>query len=138
MRFANLKNLKHRIAGNLCNKGILTESEDKVMLLFTRKIYPEVNPEPEQRILERIRSTVMTDADIVDARTTVLISLAHHTGLIKRILDKETLKSRKERIKKIIHGEVMGKAAAEAIQAIQAAVMVAAIMPAVVAASTTS
>ncbi len=138
MRFANIKNLKHHIAGNLCKKGILSENEDKVMLFFTRKIYPEVNPEPEREILERMRSAVSTDDGVVDPKTTVLISLAYHTGLLKRIIDKGVIKSRKKRIKEIISGEAAGQAAAEAIQAVQAAVMVAAIMPAIAAASASS
>ncbi len=138
MRFANIKNLKHRIAGNLCQKGILSESEDKVMLFFTRKIYPEVNPGPEREILDRINQAIAAETDTVDARTTVLISLAYHTGLLKRITGKDVMKSRKKRIKEIISGEAAGQAAAEAIQALQAAVMVAAIMPAIAAASASS
>jgi hypothetical protein len=41
------------------------------------------------------------------------------------------LKARKTRIEQIINGEMTGKAAQEAIQAMQAAVMVACIMPAI-------
>jgi len=41
--FAELKNLKHRIATQLCKRGILQAAEDKVFLFFTRKIYPEIN-----------------------------------------------------------------------------------------------
>ncbi len=138
MRFSNIKDIKHRIAERLCRKGILSESEDKVMLFFTRRIYPEVNPQPEREILERIHSAVSTEEGGVDPRTTMLISLAYHTGLLKRIIDRGILKSRKKRIKKIISGEAAGQASAEAIQAVRAAVIAAALIPTIAAASVTS
>lgn len=61
--------------------------------------------------------------------TVVLLSLANSTGLLKVVFDKKKLKGRKARIKQIVNGEITGKAATEAIQAMRAAVMVACIMP---------
>ena len=130
-RFAGVKNLKHRVARQLCERGILRADEDKVLLLFTRKIYPEVNPEPERELIERLRQAIFTDTTDVDPRTVVLVSLARAAGLLKVPFDKKMLKARKARIEQIINGEITGKAAQEAIQAMQAAVMVAVIMPAI-------
>lgn len=130
-RFAGVKNLKHRVALQLCERGILRASEDKILLLFARKIYPEVNPEPERRLIERLRQAIFTDSRDIDPRTVVLVSLANSTGLLKIVFDKKKLKGRKARIKEIIDGEITGKAAKEAIEAMQAAVMVACIMPAI-------
>jgi len=129
-RFAGVKNLKHRVAQQLCRRGILRTDEDKVLLLFTRKIYPEVNPEPENKLIERLRYAIFTDTRDIDPRTVVLLSLANSTGLLKVVFDKKELKGRKARIEQIINGEITGKAATEAIQAMQAAVMLACIMPA--------
>ena len=42
--FSSLKNLHHRIAQGLCDRGILRADEDKILLIFRRKIYPEINP----------------------------------------------------------------------------------------------
>jgi Golgi phosphoprotein 3 len=134
-RFAGTKNLKHRTAQQLCRRGILRADEDKVLLLFTRKIYPEVNPGPERELIERLRYAVLTDADDIDPRTIVLLSLANSTGLLKMAFNKKELKDRKVRIKQIVNGEITGKAATEAIQAMQAAVMVACIMPAMMTAT---
>ena len=128
-RFAGVKNLKHRVARQLCRRGILRADEDKVLLIFTRKIYPEVNPGPEKELIERLRYAIFTDADDIEPRTVVLLSLANSTGLLKVVFDKKKLKGRKARIKQIVNGEITGKAATEAIQAMQAAVMVAVIMP---------
>ena len=60
-RFAGVKSLKHRVAQELCRRGILRADEDKVLLIFTRKIYPEVNPEPERKLIERLRRAIFTD-----------------------------------------------------------------------------
>lgn len=128
-RFAGVKNLKHRVARQLCERGILRADEDKILLLFTRKIYPEVNPEPERKLIERLRQAIFTDSRDVDPRTVVLVSLANSTGLLKVVFDKKKLKGRKARIKEIIDGEITGKAAKEAIEAMQAAIMVCCIMP---------
>ena len=129
-RFAGVKNLKHRVARQLCSRGILRADEDKVLLIFTRKIYPEVNPGPERELIERLRHAIFTETRDVDPCTVVLLSLANSTSLLKVVFDKKKLKGRKARIKQIVNGEITGKAATEAIQAMQAAVMVAVIMPA--------
>ena len=130
-RFASVKNLKHRVAKQLCERGILRAAEDTILLLFTRKIYPEINPEPERKLIERLRQAIFTDSRDVDPRTVVLVSLANSTGLLKIVFDKKKLKGRKARIKEMSDGEITGKAAKEAIEAMQAAVMVACIMPAI-------
>jgi len=134
-RFAGVKNLKHRVAQNLCDRGILRATEDKILLLFSRKIYPEINPVPEKKLIERLRQAIFTDSSDIDPRTVVLVSLADSTGLLKVVFDKKELKGRKARIKEISNGEITGKAAQEAIQAMQAAVMVCCVMPAVMTAT---
>ena len=134
-RFAGVKNLKHRVAQRLCDRGILRASEDKILLIFTRKIYPEINPEPERELIERLRQAIFTDIEDIDSRTMILVSLAKSVDLLKVVFDKKELKRRKARIERIIKGEITGKAAAEAIQAMQAAIMVACITPAITAAT---
>ncbi|MHC4519859.1 MAG: GOLPH3/VPS74 family protein, partial [Planctomycetota bacterium] len=128
--FANIRHLRHRVAAQLCQRGILTADEDKVLLIFTRKIYPEINPEPERRIIARLEEAIFTDADDVDPRTVVLVSLAKSTNVLRVVFDRKALKARKKRIEQIVNGEAMGKAAQHAIEAAQAVVMMACIMPA--------
>jgi hypothetical protein len=135
-RFSGLKDLKNRVARRLVERGILRADEDKVLLLFTRKLYPEVNPEPERKMIERLREAVFTEAEDIDPRTVVLVSLADSTGLLKVIFDKKELKARKKRIEQVVNGDVSGKATKEAIEAMQAAVFVACIMPAIIVTTT--
>lgn len=130
-KFANIKNLKHRVAERLCDRGILHEEEGTILLVFTRRIYPETDPRPEQEIVERLRRTIFTDTRDIDPRTVVLVSLANSAGILKVVFDKKELKARKDRLEQVINGELMGRAAKDAIQAMEAAVMVAVIVPAV-------
>ena len=46
-RLAGIKGLRHKVARQLCDRGILRADEDKVLFIFTRKIYPEINPVAE-------------------------------------------------------------------------------------------
>jgi Golgi phosphoprotein 3 len=135
-RFAGLKNLKRRVAEGLCDRGVLREEDAKVLLVFTRKTYPELNPAPERELVERLRQAIFTDTDDIEARTVVLASLANSAGVLKAVFDKKELKGRKDRIEKIVNGEVTGKATRQAIQAMQAAVMMATIMPTIIATTT--
>lgn len=135
-RFANLKNLKHRIATQLCRRGILRADEDKVLLIFTRKIYPEVDPGPEREVISRLQEAIFTTTRDIDPRTVILLSLAKSADLLRYVFDKKELKKQKARMEEIINGEATGTATKEAIEAMQAAVMVAAIMPAVITTTT--
>ena len=130
-RFVGIKNLRHRVAQGLCERGILRAEQDKILGIFSRKLYPEIDPGPEERIVERLRCVIFDDISEIDPRTVTLVSLAHHTGLLKIPFDKRELKARKSRIEQIMNGDLSGKAAKQAIEAMQAAVMVACIMPAI-------
>jgi Golgi phosphoprotein 3 len=134
-KFANVKNLKHRIARRLAERGILRVDEDKVLGIFSRKVYPEVDPGPERELIARLRAAIFSEGGEVDPRTVVLLSLANSADLLKSVFPRKELKGRKARIEKVINGEMTGKAAKEAIEAMQAAVMVACIMPAIFAAT---
>ncbi len=121
-RFASLKKLKERVAQGLCRRGILKESEDKVLLIFTRKIYPTIDPRPEKRLIEQLRKAIFTETARLDPQTAVLLSLAHGTGMLPIHFDKKKLKSRKRHIEQITKSEAVGAATREAVEAVQAAV----------------
>src|SRR5262245_26750560 len=94
-RLAGMRKFKHRVAEQLCKRGILRADKDKVLLMFTRKIYPEIDPEPERQLVERLRTAIFTETTDVDPRIVVLLSLANSTGLLKAIFDRKKLKDRK-------------------------------------------
>ncbi len=130
-RFASVKRIQHRVAEGLCERGILRADEGKVLLIFSRTIYPEINPQPERALIERLRKAIFGDSPRVDPRTTILTSLANSAGLLRIPFDKKELKKRKKRIEQLANGDLIGKATADAIQAMQAALMLACGIPAV-------
>jgi hypothetical protein len=130
-RLAGTKKLHHRVAQQLCRRGVLRAAEGKVLLLFTRQVYPEVDPRPEQKLLVRLREAIFGDAAQIEPRTAVLLSLAHGAQLLPVVFDKRELKRRKDRLEQITRGDLTGQATREAIEAMQAAVMVAVLIPAI-------
>ena len=124
-RFAGVKGLKRRAAESLCRRGVLRLEEKQVLLLFRQKIYPEIDPRPEREIVQRLRRAIIGDAQQVEPRTVVLVALARATDLLKAHFERGELKERRARIKALVTGEAAGRATAEAIQAMEAAVMVA-------------
>jgi len=132
-RLTGIKNLRHKVARQLCDRGILRADEDKVLFIFTRQVYPEINPLPEKKIVDRLRTAIFTDCDELDPRTVVLISLAQGADLLNQTFGRKEVRSRRKRIKKIVNGELTGKATKQVIAACQTAVMVAVIMPAIMA-----
>ena len=136
-KLGQLKDLKHKVAQSLADAHIVAAEKEKVLWLFERRVYPELNPEPEQQIREAMRSAVMSD-DEVEPRVAILVALANSAKLLPQVFTKQELKQRKKRIEQLEKGEMVSTAAKQAVAAIEAAVMVAAIMPAITAASTAS
>jgi hypothetical protein len=135
-RFSAIGSLKQRTAKQLCRKGILKEREEKVLFFFKYRVYPEVNPKPEKAIIDNIEKIIFGTTTAPDPETVILISICQAAHLLPKLFDRKRLKEKKQRIKQLTEGELMGKATQEAIQAMQAAVMVATIMPAIAASST--
>lgn len=124
-RLASLKGLRNRLADGLCRRGILRAEDREVLLFFKRRTYPEVNPLPEQEIVERLRKAIFTD-EHVEPRTVVLLSLAHAASLLPMVFDKKEVKSRRNHIKTVVGEESLGKAVKSAVEAAQMAMMIAA------------
>ena len=134
-RFATLKGLKHRVAAQLCDRGILRADCSRVLWLFPRRIYPEADPRPEREVIQRLERAIFSDRPEVDARTLVLLSLAKSADLLRLVFERKALKGRSRWIESLISGQMAGVATRDAIQAAQAAAVVAAcVIPAIAAA----
>jgi Golgi phosphoprotein 3 len=135
MKFSQVKDLKNRGARQLVDKGILTEETGTVLRIFKRTIFPEVDGGPEQDLRERMKKAIFTSSTNLEARTVVIIALAQSAGMLHKIFPKKKLKERKKRLEQLTSGQLAGKATKEAVQAVQAAIMVTTVMPAVFAAT---
>lgn len=118
-RFGSVKRLRHRTAVGLCRRGILRTSESQLLLVFSRKVYPTVDPEPERRIIAALRDAVMGEADI-EPGLGVVLSLAHTTGSLKIHFDRRELRTRRKRLKAIAAGEAFRASSHPAVAAQQA------------------
>ena len=121
-RLGNRKHLARDIARELCRRGILREDEKSVLLFFRRTIYPEVNPVPERRLVQRLEKAIFSDGR-VDDRTAVLVALANTAGVLHHAIDKGRLKKRKKRIERITKESEVGAAAKRVVDATLAALM---------------
>ncbi len=135
-RFASLRDLKHRVAQGLCRKGILKEDEDQILLIFKRRLYPEIDPRPERALRERLRQAIFTEVAEVEPRTALLAALANGASLLNPVFGRKEVRSRKKRLEQIANGDLTVKATKEAIEAMQAAIMVAVMVPTICAATT--
>lgn len=135
-KFSGIKDLKDRAARQLVKKGVLKKATGTVLKVFHRTIYPESNPGPEQDLRRRMENAIFTDTSDVTAETVVIIALTQATGMLNHVFDKKRLKPRKSRIEDLAAGQIAGKATKEAVEAIQAAVMVATMIPIIVTTTT--
>jgi hypothetical protein len=120
-RFAGWKELPHRIAKRLCERGILRADQRKILLLFRQRIYPEVKPEPERRLIDRLNRALFASGTDVEARTVALVSLAYPAGLLRSAFDKRALKRQRALLEMFLEREPAGRALREAIRNAEAA-----------------
>ena len=124
-RFAQVKRLRHRVAQGLCRRGILRDDEDKILLFFTRKLYPTIDPVPERRLVDRLRDVIFSDSTPADADTVIVVALANATGLLPIHFDRKDLRRRKRHLKRLTEGNMAGAAAQQAVLAAQQAAIAA-------------
>ncbi len=130
-KFSGLKDLRHRTAAALVDHRILRADEKTILLIFKKKVYPEIDHAPEAELLSRLQQAIESTGD-VDARTAVLVALAHQTDILVRVLGKSYTRKYKERLATIGKGDVVIKGAKEAIEAIQAVFIMTAVLPVIV------
>lgn len=135
-RISGVKRLRHKVAQQLCDRGILRAVDDTVLFVFPRRRYLQMDLASKNEILERLRDAIFRDENLLHPRTVILISLANGAGLLDKLFGRKEIRARKKRIEQIVNGEMTGAAAKEVIEACEAAAMTAAIMPALI--STTS
>ena len=107
----------------LVDKGILKTEEHKILWIFDSPHYPMKDSEEESEIREQIRRIVL-HKDIAETRVAVLIGLVNACRLTNEIFSKEERKEAKKRIKEIIENDLIAKAVADTVVAIEAALMV--------------
>ena len=125
---ASIKDLEHRIANQLCELGILEYDEKKVLWIFTRRIYPELDGTIENGLRNRMAGVMFTPEVKADERTAAIIAFAKSCGALDANFAKVELKQFEQRIDDICAGKILAaEATNDAITAVQTAIMVATI-----------
>lgn len=138
-KIAGMKDLPHRIAGQLADLGIVASDVGKVLWFFTRRIWPEIDGSYEDSVRRRMADAMFSDKQTPDDRTAVLIAFAQATGVLKSNFASVELKQHEARIKEICDGKRLAAGATqEAIAAVQAAIMAATIASTIAASAAAS
>ncbi|NJD10094.1 MAG: GPP34 family phosphoprotein [Gemmatimonadetes bacterium] len=117
-RIAATKRLPQRTAERLRFRGILGRREGRVLLFFTRELFPTNDPAPERELVQRIREAVLGDAE-VPVRVAVLTALANQLSLLGPVLDKQERKARKQRLKQVSELDAVDAATRAAVKGVQ-------------------
>lgn len=119
---SKMKGLKTDILSQLIKKGILTETETRILWVIPTKKYPTKNAEPENKIRKRVKDIVLNGKPR-DERSILLISLINSCRLINEVFSKDERKIAKKTIKDIVKNEKIGKAVSDTVnEAVMAAV----------------
>ena len=122
------------IARGLVERGILSEERSRMLGVFTRTRFTEVNPVPERELRGRLVDILLTDREPTEEEA-LLIGLLEPLGLIDRVVPKENRRTARKRAKEIAEYGLAGTAVRDSVREVQAAVMAAAIASTVAAAS---
>ena len=132
-------NVEHQVAAALASAGVIGIEEKRALGLVPAK-YPVVDPEPERRTREQLRLVLAGGTPRTEDAT--LLAILQGLGVVPKVLaeEKGTLGRRdlKRRIEEVSSEVKAGDAVAKAIAAMNAAIMTAAIIPAIAAGSSGS
>jgi hypothetical protein len=123
--------LQEAVLAELADAGVLERVERTHVGLFTSKRWVLLRPEVEAEITRRIAAVL--DGGQPDSRTAALLALANAVGVLPKVFPDRDKKAMRQRAKEIEQLSWGGEAVSRAIADVQAAVVVAVTVPAVVA-----
>ncbi|NOY22711.1 MAG: GPP34 family phosphoprotein [Acidobacteria bacterium] len=137
---SKMRKLRHKIADRLVLSGILRLEKKRILSIFPSVRYPTANPLPELKVREQLKHTVL-EGNSPSMETRMILNLVKACNLSDEVFGKDKRKQVKVRFKQLEQepgdSEIVGKAVSEAVQAVQAAIMIS-ITTAVIASSAAS
>jgi len=119
-RLAQMGGLRKRVGTGLARRGIVRERSARILLLFPWTYYPQLDPAPKRRLVERIRAAVEGEGEL-DERTAIGVAVASATGILKPVLGRQVVKQRKNRIERITEEQWLAAATKTAVDEAAAA-----------------
>ncbi|MFD1810744.1 GOLPH3/VPS74 family protein [Rhodococcus gannanensis] len=126
------KNLREAVLGRIVERGWVHEAKGKVLGIFPTKTWPAVDASHERVVRDRLRS-VLVDGATPDSRTAALISLLSAVDAASALFPDARKKDVRKRAKEIAKGDWSGEAVRHAVEAVNAAVIAAVVVPSVAA-----
>ncbi len=124
---SKMKRLRYKIADRLVLSGILHLEKKKILGIFPSVRYPTANPLPELEVRKQLKNTIL-EGNSPSKETRMILSLLKACDLSDEVFGKEMRKQVKERFKELDKepgdSKEVGKAISEAVQAVQAAVII--------------
>lgn len=133
------KGLKDQLIARLVAAGIVEERRDRVLGLFPRTRWPEVDSRREEEVRRALSDVLLRGVD-PKPRTAALIALLSAIDQVHRVLEHDGVSNGevKTRAKSVAEGQWAAKGVADAIAATNAAVMAAVVTSAAATAGTAS
>lgn len=122
------KGIRETLLGRVVDHGWVREERGKILGLFPAKRWPAVDDSHERQIRTELRSALV-DGLTPTPRTAALISLLAAVDAVPKIVPDVDKRQVRKRAKEISEGEWAGKAVRKAVEAVNAAVMVAVTVP---------
>lgn len=125
------RKLTEQVMDGLVERGVLRREEGRVLLLFPRTRFPApdgVQPAAETEARARMRRAVTSDGP-VDPRTAALCALVKAVGQERKVFPDLPRGEVRRRLKEISKGDWAATAVRQAIEQVQAAVVVAVFVP---------
>lgn len=125
---SELKPLAGTVAGPLVERGILTEKRVKTLGLFPSTRFPEADPGPERALRSRLQN-VLLGGRAAEEQDALLLGLLEPLGLVDQLVERKQRREARKRAKEIAENGIAGSAVSDTVREIQAAVLVAVIVP---------
>ncbi|WP_370181126.1 GPP34 family phosphoprotein [Rhodococcus wratislaviensis] len=128
------KNLRDELAKRIVAAGWVREEKGKVLGIFPTTRWPEVDGSHERTLRSELGAALL-DGVTPTPRTAALVSLLSAVDAAPKLFPDADRRAVKKRAKEIAEGDWAGKAVRKSVEAVNAAIIVAATVPAIVAGS---
>lgn len=119
-----VKGLRQTLLTRIADAGFVREEHRRALGVFPTTAWPAVRPEHEARIRAGLRS-VLIGGSHPDGRTAALISLLTAVDAVPKVIVADDRRALVRRARSIAEGDWAGRAVREAVDAVNAAVIVA-------------
>jgi len=133
-KLSNCKKIKKRILNGMHNKGLLEKNEKTVLFFFKQTYYSVTKTHIPIELKEKIKYKLMDELRD-DYETVFFISLINCLNLMKQVIGKEDEKRYRKKIKALAKDNEIGIEVKKIIDGVRAAILIAAIMPAITSAT---